>query len=103
MSEKIVVLGAAVIDNIYTVDKLPAWGEGVHADSFASLPGGKGFNQAIAAARLGANVDLISIVGADSSGRTIIDALEQNQVSHKYVWPDPRTQTPVINLFVNPQ
>ena len=103
MSAKIVVLGAAVIDHVYTVNKLPDWGEGVHADSFTSLPGGKGLNQAIAAARLGADVDLVSTVGADYNGRIIIDALKQENVAHDTVWQIPETMTSIVNVFVNPQ
>jgi ribokinase len=103
MSAKIVVLGAAVIDHVYKVHKLPDWGEGVHADSFTVLPGGKGLNQAIAAARLGADVNLLSTVGADYNGRLIIDALEQDNIAHDTVWQIPETSTSIVNVFVNPQ
>ncbi len=103
MAVKIVVLGAAVIDHVFTVNKLPDWGEGVHADSFTSLPGGKGLNQAIAAARLGADVNLVSIVGADYNGRIIIDALELDNIAHDTVWQISERQTSIVNVFVNPQ
>jgi ribokinase len=103
MSAKIVVLGAAVIDHVYTVNKLPDWGEGVHADSFTSLPGGKGLNQAIAAGRLGADVNLVSTVGADYNGHIIIDALEQDNIAHDTVRQIPETLTSIVNVFVNPQ
>ena len=64
----IVVMGVFVADLAFLTPKLPAWGETVLGLSFKMGPGGKGSNQAIAAARLGGTVSFISKVGRDAFG-----------------------------------
>ena len=64
----IVVMGVFVADLAFVTPKLPAWGETVLGLSFKMGPGGKGSNQAIAAARLGGTVSFISKVGRDAFG-----------------------------------
>ncbi len=61
----IVVVGSFVVGITVRVPRMPVLGEGLIGDLFDMGPGGKGTNQAIAAARLGANVDLIALVGDD--------------------------------------
>jgi ribokinase len=65
---RVTVLGAFNADTTYRARRLPAMGETLAGESFALGPGGKGSNQAVAAARLGAEVTLISAVGADPFG-----------------------------------
>lgn len=69
MSRNIVVLGSVNADLVLRCERLPAPGETVHGREFKVLPGGKGANQAVAAARLGAAVSFIGCVGADDHGR----------------------------------
>ena len=61
----IVVVGSFVVGVTVRVPRMPVLGEGLIGDMFDMGPGGKGTNQAIAAARLGANVDLVAILGDD--------------------------------------
>jgi ribokinase len=62
----ITVIGSINLDLIATVDRLPASGETVPGDDFSTAPGGKGANQALAAARAGARVRMIGAVGRDA-------------------------------------
>ena len=64
----IVIMGVFVADLAFRAPKLPAWGETVLGLSFKLGPGGKGSNQAIAAARLGGTVAFISKLGRDTFG-----------------------------------
>lgn len=65
---KIAVLGVFVADATYRGDRMPVMGETVLGNSFALGPGGKGSNQAVAAARLGGDVSMITKLGADAFG-----------------------------------
>ncbi len=62
------------------MDKLPERGETIHINSLTSAPGGKGANQAVAAARQGAQVSFIGAVGDDANGRFMKQALADNQI-----------------------
>src|SRR5579864_1723004 len=66
--EWITVMGSFVADLAFRTKKLPAWGETVMGSGFRLGPGGKGSNQAVAAARLGAKVSFISKLGRDTFG-----------------------------------
>jgi len=65
MAGRIVILGVFVADTAYRADRPPRMGETILGNSFALGPGGKGSNQAVAAARLGAEVSFLSRLGRD--------------------------------------
>lgn len=69
MSRRIVVLGSVNTDLVLRCSQFPRPGQTVSGRDFASLPGGKGANQAVAAARLGAAVSFIGCVGQDAFGQ----------------------------------
>ena len=69
----VVVIGSANADLVIRVDRRPAEGETVLGSDLAIYPGGKGANQAVAAARLGARVALLGRVGDDDHGRFLLD------------------------------
>jgi ribokinase len=69
MAKKIVVLGSFVADVAFRAARLPGWGETLMGSNFALGPGGKGSNQAVAAARAGADVQMLSRLGDDAFGR----------------------------------
>jgi ribokinase len=71
----IVVVGSVNMDLVVHCEHLPRPGETVIGRDFRSVPGGKGANQAVAAARLGAAVEFVGCVGADSFGRQAAEAL----------------------------
>ena len=78
---RVVVLGSVNVDLVVTVDRLPGPGETVTGGTFAKRHGGKGANQAVAAARLGADVSLLGAVGDDDFGREERSALIAEGVS----------------------
>ncbi len=69
MAKKILVLGSFVADVAFRAARLPGWGETLMGSGFALGPGGKGSNQAVAAARAGATVQMFSRLGDDAFGR----------------------------------
>jgi ribokinase len=68
MAGKVLVLGSFVADVAFRASRLPAWGETLMGSGFALGPGGKGSNQAVAAARAGARVQIVSKLGRDAFG-----------------------------------
>ena len=77
VATRVAVVGSFNMDLVARCDGLPRPGQTVHAVSFSQLPGGKGANQAVAAARLGARCTIIGRVGDDSDGRQLTETLEQ--------------------------
>ncbi|OAZ40396.1 ribokinase [Paenibacillus polymyxa] len=84
---KISVIGSSSMDLVVTSSKRPGAGETVLGESFTTVPGGKGANQAVAAARLGADVKMIGRVGDDHFGQQILRNFEENHVHIDYVKP----------------
>lgn len=84
---KITVIGSLATDFVVSVDKRPVVGETIIGNDFKTTFGGKGANQAVAAARLGSHVAMIGKVGADSFGTEIIANLKENQISVDGVEP----------------
>ncbi|MFJ8070632.1 ribokinase [Peribacillus sp. NPDC096447] len=84
---RIAVVGSSSMDLVVTSAKRPMAGETVLGESFITVPGGKGANQAVAAARLGAEVSMVGCVGDDVYGEIILDNLKKNHVNTKNVEP----------------
>jgi ribokinase len=72
----VVVVGSINVDQVITVERLPLPGETLIGTSIALLPGGKGANQAVAAARMGASVSLVGAVGRDTEAAVATTLLE---------------------------
>jgi ribokinase len=77
---RIVVVGSTMIDLVAFADRLPGPGETLVGTRFLQGFGGKGANQAVAAARFGASVALVNAVGDDPNGRAILDNLRDQGV-----------------------
>lgn len=75
MSAKVVVVGSLNMDLVARAQRLPRAGETLPGDSFFTVPGGKGANQAVAVARLGGSVAMIGNVGDDAYGQQLRQAL----------------------------
>ncbi|MED3973416.1 ribokinase [Priestia megaterium] len=84
---KVTVIGSSSMDLVVTSNIRPGAGETVLGKSFKTVPGGKGANQAVAAARLGADVSMIGCVGEDHYGKAILENFKSNGVSVKNVKP----------------
>lgn len=77
---RVCVVGSVNMDTAFEVEKLPRLSDTVLAVSMRSAPGGKGANQAVAAARAGANVHFVGAVGDDSDAAQLRDHLDANGV-----------------------
>ena len=73
MKNKIVVVGSSNTDMVVRVPHIPAPGETVLGADFMVIPGGKGANQAVAAARAGADVTFITCVSDDAFGKQSVE------------------------------
>ncbi|MFT4935692.1 MAG: ribokinase [Pseudoalteromonas distincta] len=87
------VLGGVNLDHVARVAVLPRAGETVASRSLAQFPGGKGANQAVAAARLGAQVRLLGAVGQDGAGDVMLDFLAHADVDIGGVRREPSAPT----------
>ncbi|PIC77064.1 ribokinase [Sporosarcina sp. P19] len=76
----ITVIGSANMDLVVGTKHFPDQGETVLGNVFDTVPGGKGANQAIAAARLGSETHMVACVGNDLFGTSIVNNLQQNKV-----------------------
>ena len=75
MPANVVVIGSLNMDLVTRAPRLPRGGETLIGESFSTIPGGKGANQAVAAARLGAQVSMVGCVGSDAYGQQLRGAL----------------------------
>lgn len=100
MSADILVVGSLNMDLVVYTPRHPSAGETLLGTSFATYPGGKGANQAIAAARLGASVQMIGCVGQDDFGSELIRNLTANGVDATHVLRagDARSGTALITV-----
>jgi ribokinase len=97
----IAVVGSINLDVVVEVDRHPAPGETVIGGDRRELPGGKGANQAVAAARLGGVVVLVGRVGADEAGRRLLDGLGAEGVDVSHVQEDPEAPTGMALIAVD--
>ncbi|GFP25620.1 ribokinase [Candidatus Hakubella thermalkaliphila] len=98
---KVAVVGSFVMDLVVHAPRRPEVGETLLGTSFAMYLGGKGINQAVAAARLGATVHMIGRVGNDQFGKSFLRAMEEEGVNGQFVIIDQEEGTgigtPVID------
>jgi ribokinase len=97
----VVVLGGINTDFVVRAERLPTPGQTAEGFAFYSGPGGKGANQAVAAARLGARVALIGSVGTDKRGRELLRGLRANAVNVRHVRLDPKRQSGAAIIAVD--
>lgn len=98
---KIVVVGSSNTDMVVKSRRIPAPGETVVGGEFFVAPGGKGANQAVAAARLGADVRFISRVGADAFGDQAIAGYRKDGLHTDLIVRDPDHATGVALILVD--
>jgi len=98
---KIAVVGSANTDMVIKADRIPAPGETVIGREFVMAPGGKGANQAVAAARLGAEVTFVARLGSDVFGDRAIAGYEQEGIDTTWIVRDPETASGVALIFVD--
>jgi len=96
----ILVVGSLVMDLIVTATRFPDAGESVVGKEFRTAPGGKGANQAVQAARLGANVTMVGMVGEDAFGQQLIDSLRKSGVNTAHVMTAKTAPTAIANIQI---
>ncbi|SEL66659.1 ribokinase [Roseateles sp. YR242] len=96
----VVVVGSVNMDLVAHASRLPAPGETLIGDAFAGTPGGKGGNQAVAAARLGADVALVGRIGLRQHGHELLAALELEHVSTEALHRDEQAWPGVAVIMV---
>ncbi|MGP1384262.1 MAG: ribokinase [Thainema sp.] len=97
----ILVFGSLNMDLVARTPRLPIQGETIVGRNFKTLPGGKGANQAVAVARLGATARMYGRVGDDSFGRLLLGSLQQAGVESADVVQDVTSQTGVAVIAVD--
>ncbi len=95
------VVGSCMMDLVSRVAAAPERGETVFGDGFLTAPGGKGLNQAVAAARMGAETSLVSRVGDDPFGRRLLEACDAEGVDCAHVSVDAETGSGVSLIIVD--
>lgn len=97
---RVAVVGAFNLDLVFWAERRPRRGESLMGRRFGMFPGGKGFNQAVAAARLGAEVAMIGRMGTDSFAEPFLETLEAEGIGTRYVVRDPHEGTGVASPVV---
>ncbi len=103
MSARIVVVGSLNMDLVIRAAHIPKPGETILGSEFQIIPGGKGANQAVAAARLGSQVSMVGRVGEDSFGDELLHNLEMVGVDGKHIRQDPDAASGVALIVVDDQ
>src|SRR4051812_38345641 len=97
----VLVVGSINVDLVVTSAVLPARGETVVGGSFAQYHGGKGANQAVAAARMGASVTFVGAVGSDTYGREAIEDLRREGIDATRIGVLGRETTGIALIVVD--
>ncbi|BFI98398.1 ribokinase [Priestia sp. Y58] len=97
---KVTVIGSSSMDLVVTSNIRPGAGETVLGQSFKTVPGGKGANQAVAAARLGADVSMIGCVGEDHYGKAILENFKSNGVSVENMKPVTGSESGTAHIIL---
>jgi ribokinase len=98
---KIIVIGSLVYDLVAKAERRPQKGESLLGTEFGMFPGGKGANQAVQCAKLGAEVWMVGRVGDDFFGESLIKNLKKEGVNTKYIVKDKTTTTAVGCIVID--
>ncbi len=101
MAHSIYVIGSSNTDMVVQCSRLPAPGETVLGGKFVSVQGGKGANQAVAAARLGGQVTFFCRVGDDDFGNRSLEAYRQEGINSEFIVQDSSEQSGVALIVVD--
>lgn len=101
MSKPIIVVGSSNTDMVIKAEKFPQPGQTILGGEFFLFPGGKGANQAVAAARLGGNVIFIAKVGNDIFGEQAVQQFKREGIVTDYVAKDPNHPSGVALITVD--
>ncbi|EMD27643.1 PfkB family carbohydrate kinase [Amycolatopsis azurea] len=96
------VIGSAVMDQIYVTDHLPESGASAELETYETHPGGKGLVHAVASARMGMNVQLMTAIGDDAPGRELTGYMDREGLSTELVKITPNAMSPVVAVLKTP-
>lgn len=98
---KVVVVGSFNMDVVIKAERRPRKGETLIGQEFGMFSGGKGFNQATAAARLGADVVIIGRLGKDTFGDILMSASTEEKIDTNFVVRDAEVGTGVATIVID--
>lgn len=98
---RVYIVGSANMDLVVRADRFPKPGESVVGSEFATFPGGKGANQAVAAGKLGADVRFVGKVGSDSFGEVLAESLRSAGVDVSALARDPEVPGGVATITID--
>ena len=98
---KIAVIGSSNTDLVVQTPNFPKPGETIIGGDFNTFAGGKGANQAVAAARLGGSVTFIAKVGEDDFGALAIQGFEKDKINTEYVFKDKEAPSGVAIIMID--
>ena len=101
MKQKILVIGSCNTDMVVSMERLPLPGETLIGGEFFMNPGGKGANQAVAAARLGGEVSFVAKVGGDSFGQGALERYKAEGINVEHVIVDEKSPSGVALIMVD--
>lgn len=99
--KKILVIGSFMTDLVFKTSKMPVTGETLIAEKYEKYTGGKGANQAVAASRLGGNVEMIGKLGKDEFGEEHIEKLKEEHIEYQSIMFDDESRTGVGNVTID--
>ncbi|CEG28362.1 ribokinase [Bacillus sp. B-jedd] len=99
--KKITVIGSINMDLVTKTEQVPKMGETLLGEAFYTIPGGKGANQAVAAARLGADVTMVGCVGEDAFGRELIAHLGSESIHTGQIDKGAGTSTGIATITLS--
>lgn len=97
---KVLVVGSLVMDLIVTTTRFCNAGETVIGSGFSTAAGGKGANQAVQTARLGADVTMVGMVGNDDFGKQLISSAKQSGVNTEYILTTDKAPSAIGNVQI---
>ena len=100
-SGKILCMGSINMDMVMFMEKMPLPGQTLITDNFEMFPGGKGGNQAVAAAHLGAKVDFLGMLGDDELSKQLKESLEKNNVGTKKIMTKEGSTAGIAMIWVD--
>jgi len=100
-AESIIVVGSSNTDMVIRAEKFPVPGETILGGKFFLFPGGKGANQAVAAARLGGQVTFIAKVGSDIFGEQALQQFKKEGIRTQFIVSDPKNPSGVALITVD--
>jgi len=101
MKSRVLVIGSSNTDMVVSVEKFPAPGETLLGKKFLMNPGGKGANQAVAAARLGADVTFVAKVGNDVFGEQAKQQFRKEKICTDFILTDPHNASGIALITVD--